>query len=146
MIIETILIFVFVILEIIKNIIEKSLPFNYTPFKFTTIGMITLSYFYSVKTGLILLFFHILIKMIFLRFDDKTLISIPSLVIILILANVLNNFDYVFIATTLLITRYISDLVLGAIVFNNLNLNKIPGRVINTLISYGIFSFIGIFI
>ena len=84
--------------------------------------------------------------MIFLRFDDKTLISIPSLVIILILANVLNNFDYVFIATTLLITRYISDLVLGAIVFNNLNLNKIPGRVINTLISYGIFSFIGIFI
>ena len=146
MIIETILICVFLTLEIIKNIIEKQLPFNYSPFKFTTIGMITLSYFYSVKTGLILLFFHILIKMIFLRFDDKTLISIPSLVIILILANVLNNFDYVFIATTLLITRYISDLVLGAIVFNNLNLNKIPGRVINTLISYGIFIFIGIFI
>jgi hypothetical protein len=135
------LIFLFVILDYAKNILELKFYMNYLPVKIMEIGMISVSYFYSFFLGFLLIGFYFANKFIFGRLDDRSVFDAPSLVIIAALSDLLSNYSFIVVGICLFVFRYVLDLIIEFFISHNLRINNIPARILNSFVAYFIFAF-----
>ena len=142
----TFLVLLFIGLDYLKSLIEVGLPFNYLPLKFISVGMITLSYFYSFKIGLVLVGFYVINKLMFARFDERHFLATISMIVMCLLSNLFNSINYAILGTTLFIFRYVLDFIFNILFFSYVRTDNLLGRAINSVVAYLIFSLISFFI
>ncbi|MCM2325034.1 MAG: hypothetical protein NDI94_01105 [Candidatus Woesearchaeota archaeon] len=139
-------IFAFFLLDVFKNILELRLWMNYFPIKIMEIGIITVSYIFGFKAGLVLVILYFMNKAAFSRIDNRFVIDLFPLMIICILADILSSMPFPWIAIVLFVLRYFLDIIFEFMFAYAITLKNLPARVLNSIVAFFIFNLISSFI
>ena len=121
-------------LDVLKHFIELMFhiaipiyPFDY--------GMIIMSYLFSPIFGLYLILAMLVTRILLIDFKTRHLVKLPILIFIVLIAPLFRSYNLLIVGPILFGLRYIIEYCVSFLISGHINLNNIPVRIINILMS-----------
>ncbi len=111
-------------------------------FDFLLIGIIFVSYYFSLKIGLIMCAFIILTRLMYGELNRRHFVKLPIMVLLAVLSNLFNQSNFLVIGFFLVGLRYIMEYLIDWHLTGQIgNLDRIHRRVIHIFGAYLFFSY-----